>query len=64
MSHFLKLSLVASCTFLAIGTSTDGIISQQEHVDGSKAKFTQMDNDKNGFVTLDEMTAAHSKIKR
>lgn len=40
----------------------DGVLTVQEHADGSKQMFSKMDGNKDGFLTAAEITAGHEKM--
>jgi Ca2+-binding EF-hand superfamily protein len=42
-------------------TNSDGIVSQEEFVEASKARFTAMDADGDGAVSKEEAQAHHKK---
>jgi Ca2+-binding EF-hand superfamily protein len=45
-----------------IDADGDGALTAAEHATGSKKMFERMDTNKDGFVTLEELAAAHSEM--
>ena len=46
----------------AIDTNSDGMLSRDEHVAGSRSMFEKMDADHDGGITAAEMQAGHDKM--
>lgn len=48
----------------AIDTDKDGVLTAQEHADGSVSMFGKMDTDKDGKLTRTEIEAGHREMLR
>jgi hypothetical protein len=47
-----------------VDTNGDGMLTAEEHADGSKRMFEKMDTDKDGFVSQAELAAGHAKMMK
>jgi hypothetical protein len=45
-----------------VDANNDGVLTAQEHADGSKAMFEKMDQDKDGELTLAEVQTGHEQM--
>ena len=46
----------------AVDKNGDGLLSAEEHADGSRKMFSKMDTDRDGFLSRAELTAGHEKM--
>ena len=46
----------------AVDKNGDGLLSAEEHADGSRKMFNKMDTDRDGFLSREELTAGHEKM--
>ena len=45
-----------------VDANNDGVLTAQEHTDGSKTMFEKMDQDKDGELTLAEVQTGHEQM--
>jgi Ca2+-binding EF-hand superfamily protein len=57
-----RSDMTAAEKIKVVDTDGDGVLTAEEHTDGSRAMFEKMDTDKDGFLTREELAAGHARM--